>query len=109
MTNVQEMMGATSCCAEAKKAGQDWLDAVGTEGEQAATRELIEELMRCVLPIDDLIAFASSEDGEKLFGKEKAAEVAAHAKEIKQEGSLYCDCSACTPAKRILERRTELA
>lgn len=109
MTNVQEMMGASSCSAEAKQAGQEWLDAVGTDKEHAATRELIEQLMLCVMPIDDIIAFASSEDGEKLFGKERAAQAASHAKEIKQEGVLYCDCPACTPAKRILERRTELA
>ena len=30
---VNEMMQAASCCAEAKAAGQAWLDALGTEQE----------------------------------------------------------------------------
>lgn len=108
MKNIHDMMASPTCSAEAKAAGQAWLDAAGTDQESKATRTLFEELMKCVMPIDDVIAFASSEDGEKLFGAERAREMAAHSKEIKEQGSLYCDCPACTPAKAILERRLEL-
>lgn len=108
MKNVHDMMASPSCCPEAKEAGQAWLDAAGTDREGKATRILIEELAEHVLPVDDLIAFASSEQGEKLFGAERAREMAAHGKEIKSQGNLYCDCAACGPAKAILERRLEL-
>ena len=30
------------------------------------------------------------------------------AKEIKQQGALYCDCPACTAAAYILEKKDEL-
>ena len=30
---VKELIGAYSCCAEAKAAGQAWLDAAGTDQE----------------------------------------------------------------------------
>ncbi len=41
---VNEMLQAPSCCAEAKAAGQAWLDALGTEQEAEKTKELIAEL-----------------------------------------------------------------
>ena len=34
---VKEMISAHSCCAEAKAAGQSWLDALGTEREDEQT------------------------------------------------------------------------
>lgn len=108
MKNVHDMMAAPSCCPEAKEAGQAWLDAVGTDRESKATRTLMGDLAKCVLPIDELIAAASSDKGVEMFGAEKAREMVAHAKEIKEQGQLYCDCQACTPAKAILERRLEL-
>ena len=39
-----EMMEAHSCSAEAKAAGQAWLDALGTENEAAETEKYIAEL-----------------------------------------------------------------
>ena len=35
---VNQLLQAPSCCAEAKAAGQAWLDAAGTDGEPAATQ-----------------------------------------------------------------------
>lgn len=109
MKNVHDMMASNTCCVEAKEAGQAWLDAVNTDGEAKATRALIEALVEHVLPIDDYIAFAQSEKGEELFGAERAKDLAAHGREMKEQGKLYCDCPACTPAKAIIERRLELA
>ena len=64
---VNEMMQAASCCAEAKAAGQAWLDALGTEQEVEKTKELIAELEEDIMPIDGLIAFAGSEMALRLF------------------------------------------
>ena len=109
MKNIHDMMASPSCCAEAKDAGQAWLDAAGTDREGKATQKLMEELAEHVLPIDQLIDVASSAKGEELFGKERAQQLAAHGREMKEQGQLYCDCDACRPAKAILERRLKFA
>ena len=103
MEKVQEMISAPSCCAELKAAGQAWLDAVGTDKEASATEALLAEIEEDVTPIDGLIAFAGSEAGAKVFGEERAANMLAHAKEIKANGALYCDCAACTVALEVKE------
>ena len=36
MEKVNELLKAPSCCAEAKTAAQNWLDAVGTDKESDA-------------------------------------------------------------------------
>lgn len=104
----KEMMEAFSCSAEAKAAGQAWLDALGTENEAAETEKYIAELEGDIMPIDMLIAFAESEGGAQVFGPEKTKEVAAHAKEIKAAGAKYCDCPACAAVEAILDRKDEM-
>lgn len=98
---VQEMIAAPSCCAELREAGQAWLNAVGTDQEAAATAALLAEIEEDVGSIDGLIAFAGSEMGVKVFGEEGAANMLAHAKEVKANGGLYCDCAACTAALEV--------
>lgn len=105
---LNEMINAFSCCAEAKTAAQNWLDGVGTEREAELTKALIAELEEDIMPIDTLIAFAESDAGAKVFGEEHAKEVAAHAKEIKAAGAVYCDCPACAAAEAILAKKDEL-
>ena len=104
----KELMNASSCCAEAKAAAQNWLDSAGTEKEAEAAAQLMAEMEEDIIPIDGLIAFAGSEGGEQVFGKETAANILAHAKEIKKAGAKYCDCPACTAAAAILEKKNEL-
>ena len=94
----KELMNSVTCSAEARAAAQTWLDAVGTQR--------IEE--EDIVTIQDLIALAESNQGKQIFGEEKAVQVAEHAKEIKQQGALYCDCPACTAAAYILEKKDEL-
>ena len=100
---IKEMIAAPSCCAELREAGQAWLNAAGTEKEAEATARLLAEIEEDIMPIDGLIAFAGSEMGEKVFGKERAAAMLAHAKEVKANGGLYCDCPACTAAVAVRE------
>lgn len=101
----RDLMGAASCCAEAKAAAQAWLDAVGTEGEGEQTRKYLAELEADIMPIDGLIAFAGSEAAKGYFGPEMAANVLAHAKEIKAAGAAYCDCPACAACAAILGKK----
>ena len=48
---VKEMMDSFSCCAEAKEAGQRWLDDLGTEKEAEETKKKI----LCRLTISSLL------------------------------------------------------
>ncbi len=105
---VKDLINAPSCCAEAKAVGQNWLEALGTEQEVEALQKLIAELEADIVTIDGLIAFAGSEMGAQVFGAEKAKEVLAHAKEIKEAGAKYCDCPACAACQAILEKKDEL-
>lgn len=105
---VKALINAPSCCAEAKAAGQNWLDAIGTDKEAEASKQLIAEMEMDIIPIDGLIAFAGSEAGAKVFGADKAKQVEAHGREIKAVGAVYCDCPACAAAAAILEKKEEL-
>lgn len=102
------LINADTCCPEAKAIAEDWLAALDTEGEQAATKTLLAELEEDIMPIDQLITFAQSEDAIQVFGAELSKEVAAHGKEIKAAGALYCDCPACIAAETILAHKAEL-
>ncbi|WP_195986002.1 molecular chaperone Hsp90 [Clostridium sp. D33t1_170424_F3] len=104
----RELMNAPTCSGETKAAAQAWLDAVGTESEAAETKKYIEELEADIMPIDGLIGFAESDMGARIFGADKAKEVAAHAKEIKAAGAKYCDCPACAAVEAILENKDAL-
>ncbi|NBH70697.1 molecular chaperone Hsp90 [Clostridiaceae bacterium] len=105
---VKEMVGAATCCMEARAAGQAWLDAVGTEQEAEQTKKLIAQLEMDIMPVDGLIAFAESEAGAQVFGAEAAKNVAAHGRQIKAAGAKYCDCPACNAVEAILEKKEEL-
>lgn len=90
----KELMNSVTCCAEARAAAQTWLDAVGTQRIEEVTQAYMKELEEDIVTIQDLIALAESNQGKQIFGEEKAVQVAEHAKEIKQQGALYCDCPA---------------
>ncbi len=105
---VKGLISAPSCCAEAKEAGRNWLDALGTDKEKETAKILIAELEEDIMPIEGLIAFAGSEAGAQVFGAEKAKEVLAHAEELKASGAKYCDCAACTACEAILEKKEAL-
>lgn len=103
----QELISAPSCSAEARAAGEKWLQAVGTPDEEAATAALMQEMEADVTSVEGLIALAESELGKKIFG-EAAPGVAAHGREIKAAGAKYCDCPACVAAVKILSLKDEL-
>ena len=101
------LMAAPSRSQEAKAAAQAWLDAVGTDREAEETKKYIAELEGDIMPIDMLIQFAESAGGVEVFGEETSKAIAAHAKDIKVQGAVYCDCPACSAAA-ILEKKDSL-
>lgn len=103
----KDLMKADTCSDEAKTAAQNWLNALGTEDELTETKSYIQELEEDLVPIDALIDLAESDTGVEIFG-ENAKNVAAHAKEIKDDGAKYCDCSACVATAAILEKKNIL-
>ncbi len=103
-----QLINAPSCCAEAKAAANSWLAAVGTEKETEETKHYLAELEADIIPIDGLIHFAESEQGASVFGADHAKEVAAHGREIKAKGALYCDCPACAAVEAILKRKEDM-
>ncbi len=71
---VKALAEASSCCAEAKEAANNWLAAVNTEKQDEAAKALIEEIAADIIPIDGLIAFAGSEDGKKISARRRQPE-----------------------------------
>ena len=61
-----------------------------------------------MVTIQGLIALTEANQGKQIIGEGKAVQVAEHAKEIKKQGALYCDCPACTAAAYILEKKDGL-
>lgn len=108
VAKTKELIAASTCSSEAKAAGLSWLDAVGTDQQAEETKKYIAELEADIIPIDNLISFAGSEQGVKVFGAETAKEVCAHGKEIKAAGAKYCDCPACAAALEILEMKADI-
>ena len=99
---VKDMIAAPSCCQELKDAGQKWLDAAGTAGENAAWDALCREAREDICTIDDALAFFESEAGPRILGAEKCKALAAHAREIKSQGAKWCDYPACAACVKIL-------
>ncbi len=98
----KELISTSTCSTEAKEAAQRWLDAVGTPSLEAETKKYITELEEGIMPVENLIAFAESQQGKTYFGADTADGIAAHGKEIRKAGAKYCDCPACAAAERIL-------
>lgn len=105
---VKEMIAAPSCCQELKTAGQNYLDALGTDAEKTAATALLRGLKEDVCTLDQTIPFFESERGAQIFGAERAKAMAAHARELKAQGAKWCDCPACSAGVKILENASAL-
>ncbi len=105
INKVKAVAEAPSCCDELREVAKEWLDAVGTDREKEMGKKLIAELEEDVCTIDQVIALFDSEEGREMFGKETAASLLAHAKEVKAKGGEWCDCPACTPGRSILDHK----
>ncbi len=103
-----ELIAAPSCSQEAKAAAQAWLHALGTAEEKKQTQAYVAELEADIVTIDGLIQFAESPAGVSVLGADIAPKVAAHAREIKAAGAIYCDCPACAAVAAILAKKEAL-
>lgn len=103
-----DLLAAPSACKEIKEAAQNYLDAVGKEGEAEAAKAYVAELETDIMPIDGLIAFAESDMGAKVFGADGVKNVLIHAKERKEAGEKYCDCPACAACEALLNKKDEI-
>ena len=103
-----ELMNAFSCSKEARTAAEKWLESIDTDAETDETKKYIAELEADIMPIDQLIGFAGSEQGKAYFGADQAAGIVAHAQEIKTAGARYCDCPACQAVEAILAKKEEM-
>ena len=99
----QELIKTPTCCQELKEMAEQWLKSVGSENEALMTQQYMAELKEDLMPIDNLIAFASSKDGQIYFGESKAKEIVRHSQEIQAQGAQYCDCPACAIVEDILK------
>ncbi len=104
-TQVEQLVAADSCSAEAKAAGQAWLAALDTPQEAEQTHKLMAEMQADIMPLDQLIAFAQSSEGQKVFGPELAQQILTHAQKRQSQGEKYCDCPACAAAAAILSKQ----
>ena len=95
---VNALIAAPTCCAELRAVAEEWLKAVGTDGEKEASAKLL----------DDVIPFFESEDAVRFFGAEGAKEKADAAKQAKADGGIYCLCPACQAGASILAEKESL-
>ena len=102
---IKAMAAAPSCCAELKQAVAAYMDAIGTDKEKSAAKNLIAEIEEDITTVDNLVPFAHSETAVQIFGAEGAKKFAAHADELKASGAKYCDCGACAPGVEILANK----
>jgi len=105
---VNRMMKAPSCCAEAKNACAAYLKAEGTPEEKQAAKALLKEIKEDVTSIDGLIGLCKSAFGKEMFGEERAAAMLAAAEDAKAKGGKYCICDACQAGGALLEAEADL-
>lgn len=78
-------------------------DAADKAAEKLAATELIKQLKEGVCSVDDLLDTFGDEGAAEKFGEEFAAQMKAHAEELKAQGKKFCDCDACKKARSILK------
>lgn len=99
-----EMTADFTCSQEVKNAAKSWMDARGTGEETARWENYLTVLTACVQPIDMVLEFSGSSAAAKTFGSaEYARGLHAHYQQSKAAGAKYCDCPACSAARKILE------
>ena len=105
---VKDLVAAPSCYGPLKALAEEWLKAQGTAAEKEMSRKLVAELEADVQTAEDSLHFFASETGQKIFGAEAAAKMAAHFKELVASGGKWCDCPACAPGRAILDNKEVL-
>lgn len=100
-----ELLQAPNCCNEARTAAERWL--LSKHGRQE-TEIYFSALKEVIMTAEELIVFAESDAGIKVFGTDFAKKVIEHAENIKKQGKQYCDCRACNAVLDILEKEKDM-
>ena len=95
---VQALLDAPTSNETVKEFAQSWINAEGTPKQEELTKQLVSVAEQNIALIDETIGFAGSELATQILGKEGAANLLQHAKEIKTEGAEFCDCPGCVAA-----------
>ncbi|MBQ7734057.1 MAG: hypothetical protein IJT58_08590 [Synergistaceae bacterium] len=77
--------------------------------DKASADEFIKALEAHVNSLDETLGFAESEMGKKVFGEQKAAEMAELCRKRKAEGEKFCICPACQAGAKIHAHKESLA
>lgn len=104
IAKVNELIAAPTVCAPVKAAAEEYVKAQ----DKASADALVKALEENVNTIDEVIAFAGSEMGKKIFGEERAASMVKQGNEVKAAGGKYCFCPACQAGSVIYENRESL-
>lgn len=96
------------CCDELKEAAQAWLDSIGTDKEKEAGRKYVLELQDSIVTVDGMLEFLPTDEAKAKWGEETVNEVYEHAKELKVQGVVNCDCPACMAASAVLDVKDEI-
>ena len=105
---VQALLDAPTSNPTVKEFAQSWLDTEGTEKQADLTKQLVSIAEQNIALIDETIVFAGSELAVQILGKEGAANLLQHAKDIKAQGAEFCDCPGCVAAKNIIDLKAEI-
>lgn len=96
------------CCNALKEAAQNWLDSIGTDKEKEAGKKYVLELQDSIVTVDGMLAFLPTDEAKAKFGEETANNFYEHAKDLKAQSIVNCDCPACTAASAVLELKDEI-
>ena len=105
---VQALLDAPTSNETVKEFAQSWINAEDTPKQEELTKQLVSVAEQNIALIDETIGFAGSELATQILGEEGAANLLQHAKEIKAEGTEFCDCPGCVAAKNIIDLKAEI-
>ncbi|WP_418369336.1 hypothetical protein [Veillonella parvula] len=105
---VQALLDAPTSNPTLKEFAQSWINAEGKPEQEELTKQLVSVAEQNIALIDETIGFAGSELGTQILGKEGAANLLQHAKDIKAQGAEFCDCPGCVAAKHIIDLKAEI-
>lgn len=106
--NTKELLNL-HCYEGLKTAANEWIESIGTDEEKKASEKYVAVLEDSIVDIDTVINVFTSDMGIEKFGSEKASQISSHAKEIKANGAIWCDCPACTAAMAVLKYKEDLS
>ena len=106
---VQALLDAPTSNPTVKEFAQSWINAEGKPEQNELTKQLVSVAEQNIAFIDETIGFADSELAVQILGKEGAANLLQHAKDIKAEGAEFCDCPGCVACKHVIDLKAEIA